>query len=76
MVIEALQFVGGHVSMLECASFVGSSAILNMGTAELGIQTLEGTMWATPGDWIIRGVKGEHYPCKPDIFAVLYEQVE
>lgn len=37
------------------------------------IQTLEGTMVAQPGDWIIRGVKGELYPCKPDIFAATYE---
>lgn len=38
------------------------------------IFTLGGTMIAEPGDWIIRGVKGEHYPCKPDIFAATYEQ--
>jgi len=37
------------------------------------IQTLEGAMRASPGDWIIRGVKGELYPCKPDIFASTYE---
>lgn len=40
------------------------------------IRTLEGTMRADPGDWIIRGVKGEFYPCKPDIFAATYEAVE
>jgi hypothetical protein len=40
------------------------------------IITLEGTMTAQPGDWIIRGVKGEFYPCKPDIFAATYEPVE
>ena|SRR3990167_2433386 len=39
------------------------------------IKTLEGTMRADPGDWIIRGVKGELYPCKPDIFAATYEPV-
>ena len=39
------------------------------------INTLEGEMRADPGDWIIRGVKGELYPCKPDIFAETYEQV-
>ena len=37
------------------------------------IETLEGRMLASPGDWIIRGVKGELYPCKPDIFAETYE---
>jgi hypothetical protein len=39
----------------------------------LAIDTLEGTMEAAHGDWIIRGVQGEHYPCKPDIFAATYE---
>jgi hypothetical protein len=37
------------------------------------IETLEGTMRADVGDWIIRGVKGELYPCKPDIFDATYE---
>lgn len=41
----------------------------------LVITTLEGVMEASPGDWIIRGVKGEIYPCKPDIFAATYEEV-
>ena len=40
------------------------------------IDTLEGTMRAEPEDWIIRGVKGEIYPCKPDIFEITYERVE
>ena len=39
----------------------------------LAIPTLEGTMVATEGDWIIRGVAGELYPCKPDVFAATYE---
>jgi hypothetical protein len=38
--------------------------------------TLEGNMNVTPGDWIITGVKGERYPCKPDIFDMTYEKVE
>lgn len=42
----------------------------------LYIGTLEGEMMAGPGDWIIRGVKGEIYPCKPDIFAATYEAAE
>lgn len=40
------------------------------------IFTLEGVMDALPGDWIIRGVQGEHYPCKPDIFAATYDPAE
>ena len=39
----------------------------------VSIETLEGTMWAAEGDWITKGVKGEFYPCKPDIFEVTYE---
>jgi hypothetical protein len=37
------------------------------------IHTLEGVMTISPGDWIIRGIKGEFYPCKPDIFEATYE---
>lgn len=40
------------------------------------IKTLEGNHIVTPGDWIITGIKGEHYPCKPDIFAATYEEVK
>ncbi len=40
------------------------------------IQTLEGGHIVTPGDWIITGVQGENYPCKPDIFEMTYERVE
>ena len=40
------------------------------------IRTLEGVMKGQPGDWIIQGVEGEIYPCKPDIFAATYEAVE
>jgi len=43
---------------------------------EILIPTLEGTMAASLGDWVIRGVKGEFYPCKPDIFEATYEPVE
>ena len=42
----------------------------------LRIHTLEGTMDVNPGDWIIKGVKGEFYPCKPDIFEATYEPAE
>lgn len=40
------------------------------------IATLEGGHWVSPGDFVIRGVKGEFYPCKPDIFADTYEEVD
>lgn len=44
-------------------------------TKEIRIQTLEGLMTASDKDWIIRGVNGEFYPCKPDIFELTYEEV-
>jgi hypothetical protein len=62
---EALAFLGQHDDPDgEWSSFGG-----------LTIFTLEGPMHASPGDWIIRGVKGEHYACKPDIFEATYEPV-
>jgi len=45
------------------------------GTSHLAIKTLEGNMKISHGDWIIRGVQGEYYPCKPDIFEKTYEKV-
>lgn len=46
-------------------------------TKRLGvIDTLEGEHVVTPGDWIITGIMGEHYPCKPDIFEATYEAAE
>jgi hypothetical protein len=46
------------------------------GEAYLAIRTLEGEMRADVGDWVIRGVQDEFYPCKPDIFAATYERAE
>ena len=48
----------------------------NNGRDAIVIPTLEGNMIASPGDWIIKGVHGEFYPCKPEIFAATYEEVE
>lgn len=45
----------------------------NTASGRWAIRTTEGTMIAAPGDWIICGVRGELYPCKPDIFAATYE---
>jgi hypothetical protein len=47
-----------------------------LGDSRVVIPTLEGNLVCLPGDWIITGVKGEKYPCKPDIFEQTYEQVE
>jgi len=77
VVIEAVQFTGGN--WFEIGKFCGQSASIakEWSTSEiLLIKTLEGDMKAQKGDWIIKGVKGEFYPCKPDIFEQTYEKVE
>lgn len=70
--IEAIQWLGTNLSEID--DFVGES-ITNKGTT-LIIHTLEGDMEASIGDYIIKGVKGEFYPCKPDIFLATYEEVD
>lgn len=57
--------------------YVGEDGLVaQTGKLGLAIPTLEGLMVAKEGDWIIRGIKGELYPCKPDIFEATYEMVE
>lgn len=79
VVIEAVQWKGmGFQQWHEMRDFVGS-ALFPYETNppdNIVIRTLEGDMRAVPGDWIIKGVKGEFYPCKPDIFEATYEAVE
>ncbi len=69
VVIEARQVCSVHGS--EVAEWCGSKYddVLH----QIIIGTLEGDMVASSGDWIIRGVKGEFYPCKPDVFELTYE---
>lgn len=74
VVIEAVKFRAGEQPD-ELASDVVAGTIRYTDQDTLLIATLEGTMEARSGDWIIRGVKGELYPCKPDIFAATYEPV-
>lgn len=76
--IDAIQYTGNNVSEIE--NFVGTN-LLHYNTQEendyqLGIPTLEGIMKASIGDYIIRGAKGEFYPCKPDIFKITYDEVQ
>lgn len=53
----------------------GHTRVSYIASGEVTILTLEGDMTASVGDWIIRGVRGEFYPCKPDIFEATYERV-
>ena len=78
--VEAIQFTENTVQ--ECWYFTGRQKILkestkkNISNVGIKIKTLEGTMWAKKGDWIIKGVNGEFYPCKDDIFKKTYEEVK
>ena len=83
--IEAVQWTG--LNLEEIKAFVGKSLIYDIiNTArEVGkgrlrvfmkIKTLEGDMIASEGDYIIKGISGEFYPCKPDIFKATYEEVK
>lgn len=75
VVIEAIKWTGENKQ--EISLFMDMVLRTNAKNAyELEIPTLEGTMIASTGDWIIRGVDGEFYPCKPDIFEKTYEPVE
>lgn len=68
--IEAMKWTGRNVA--EIMRFVkNESAIITNGV--LIIKTLEGDMVASTGDYIIRGLRGEYYPCKPDVFQKKYE---
>jgi hypothetical protein len=73
VVIDAMEYRGNNRGLL--LSFIGGSAHFNDLQGDLLIRTLEGVMVVSPGDWVIKGIKGEFYPCKPDIFAATYEPV-
>lgn len=74
VVIDAVLWTGENPGELD--AFCGDSIDWNKAHGELLIATSEGDMIAREGDWIIKGVKGEFYPCKPDIFEATYEPVE
>lgn len=76
VVIEAMRWDGSMDSQAKIVTWTGGVAAGYFdGAYFLEIVSLEGPMRADPGDWIIRGVKGEFYPCKADIFALTYEPV-
>ena len=71
--IEAIQWTGENV--LEVKDFVTSGAEYLEDENVIVIHTLEGDMKAILNDYIIKGVKGEFYPCKENIFKETYEEV-
>ena len=90
VIIEAIQLKGDSKTIKECLEFMGQSVNEDL-TIErnkfedycvivnekgMKIPTLEGEMTASINDYIIKGIKGEFYPCKPDIFEQTYEQAD
>jgi len=81
VVIEAVQWDGTTEQAIEIDTWMHGCATVMTDAkrpdyCELTIETLEGVMRVDPGDYVIRGIQGEFYPCKPDIFAETYEEVE
>lgn len=78
--IEAVQFDGSNhrevLVFMDPSMNENSAAVSQSMQLPLVIQTLEGRMRVSVGDWVIRGVKGELYPCKDDIFRMTYEPVD
>ena len=82
--IAAIQWTGANIEEIKaffgqdlerCLEYTETAPNLEI-KSNLTIKTLEGNFIASPNDFIIRGVKGEYYPCKPDIFEQTYEVIE
>lgn len=71
VVIDAVRWLGDN--WIEMDNFITVAHETYPSHGEIVIPTLEGEMTAQEGDWIIRGVRGEFYPCKPDIFELTYD---
>ena len=92
VVVEARQFIGSAAEKMAVYQWVEdntegsfepyttppptSGTSIDPASGGMLIATLEGVMHVANGDWVIRGVEGEFYPCKPAIFAATYEPVE
>jgi len=79
VVVSAIQWTGENLQSVDAffGDGFGDWQLFNVESDNpaIGIMTLEGSMRAGVGDWIIRGVQGEFYPCKPDIFEATYDPV-
>ena len=79
VVIEAIKFEDNPGTIAKILNFSGDVSLIDypaVGGPKLFIETLEGVMAASVGDYVIKGVRGEIYPCKPDIFKETYEEVK
>ena len=81
VIVEAVRWdgssrmAGSIVDWIERAGHSAQTDVIASGHQAIFIETLEGTMFARGGDWIVKGVKGEFYPVAPDVFAETYEEV-
>jgi hypothetical protein len=73
VVIEAIRYTGENACELH--QFFTNLTDIDVDNGHVKIKTLEGDMLVSAGDYVIKGVKGEFYPCKPDIFEMTYEAV-
>lgn len=79
VVIEAMQLTNENIEKIWTwmgDAYTGHEGYGDEHSLALTIKTLEGDMAAIDGDWIIKGIKGEFYPCKPDIFEETYEATD
>lgn len=78
VIITAIQWSGSYEDAVILNQWSGGNLSFRQSVFgnRLDVRTFEGIVTACPNDWIIRGVAGEYYPCKPDIFSVTYELVE
>jgi hypothetical protein len=74
VVVEAAQWLPNRNGELPVPP--APADVLRQTSAGWQIRTIEGWLDLTPRDWIIRGVAGEHYPCKPEVFAATYETAQ
>lgn len=72
VIVEAMMWAGDYGNLLDWMAKNNITGIKRGGNQTLLIPTLEGEMTARLGDWIIQGIQGEVYPCKPDIFQGTY----
>ena len=77
--IEAIQFNGSlesYRNIVDALQIPENEIVFDSFNMEINIQTLEGIITAAPNDWVIKGIAGEFYPCKPDIFEMTYEEID
>lgn len=77
--VTVYQWVSSHIGVAQAPGFEDhmpqQGITIDPADGLMAIRTLEGDMKVSPGDYVIRGVQGEFYPCKPDIFEATYEPV-